>query len=120
MERTHAGGGTAGIGGARGGQAGPPGPRAADSLAAAAATPEVATLLADAHADLGRVCAWMEGEALPGGPALLVHRARARLAAVRAYLAALDEELPPPAPGEVPGRSLARAAAERPGGRSAA
>lgn len=80
---------------------------------AAGLEPGLSALLDEAHADLGRVCAWMEGEALPGGPALLVKRARAGLAAVRAYLDALDEELPPPVPGELPGRSLARSAARR-------
>jgi len=98
----------------RAGRTGRAEPAGAARARAERVEPGLATLLEDAHADLGRVCAWMEGEALPGGPALLVKRARARLAAVRAYLSALDEELPPPVPGELPGRSLARAAAPSP------
>jgi hypothetical protein len=82
------------------------------------AEPELGALLQAAQADLGRVCAWMEGEALPGGPALLVKRARARLAAVCAYLDTLDEELPPPTAGEVPGSLAARALTRRPPGGS--
>lgn len=97
---TGAGGGVEGVGAALPGSGGGP----------ALLDPGLGALLDAAHADLGRVCAWMEGESLPGGPARLVKRARAGLAAVRAYLDALDEELPPPTPGEHPNPSPAPAA----------
>lgn len=72
------------------------------------AAADVTGLLEDAGADLTRVFAWLDGEAAPAGPLALVCRARARVAAVAAYLRAVDEVPPPDGEADATVPHLAR------------